>query len=396
MCVTVGDMQPWLRLRADLARPEMPVGEGETAFHLLAPLVIVAIAQLTDPGSAVDVLLLVPAVGGFVLRAAFPRLPAEVFAAVVIPSVVAAVGRDGALEGAFFLGVMMVLYASWTLGSLTRATLITVAGALGPWLVASHLVPEAGIAWYPWTIAHVFTFLLGRALHQQRALIRQLEAARQALAGQAVAEERRRIARELHDLAGHTLAAMVLHVTGARHVLRRDPDEAEVALRDAESVGRSSLDQIRAAVAALRTDERGTDPVLAGSGDIDELVEAYRRAGLDVTADVAADVAGMDGPLGVALHRIAREALANVARHAPGNRVDLRARAADGHVRLRVVDRGSAAARPDPNEIHFGLVGMAERARALGGELDAGPTADGWCVDARLPLVRVGPESLPR
>src|SRR5690606_36987938 len=122
-------MQPWLRLRADLARPEMPVGEGGTAFHLLAPLVIVTIAQLTDPGSAVDVLLLVPAVGGFVLRAAFPRLPAEVFAALVIPSVVAAVGRDGAIEGAFFLSVMMVLYASWTLGSLTRTTLITVAGA---------------------------------------------------------------------------------------------------------------------------------------------------------------------------------------------------------------------------------------------------------------------------
>lgn len=265
----------------------------------------------------------------------------------MIPSVVAAVGRDGALEGAFFLSVMMVLYASWRLGSLTRATLIAVAGALAPWLVASQLVPESGIAWYPWAIAHVFTFLLGRALHQQRALIRQLEAARQALAGQAVAEERRRIARELHDLAGHTLAAMVLHVTGARQVLRRDPDEAEVALRDAEAVGRSSLDQIRAAVAALRTDERGTDPVLAGSGDIDELVEAYRRAGLDVTADIAADVARMDGPLSVALHRIAREALANVARHAPGNRVDLRARAADGHVRLSVVDRRSPAARFD-------------------------------------------------
>ena len=102
-----------------------------------------------------------------------------------------------------------------------------------------------------------------------------------------MAEERRRIARELHDLAGHTLAAVMLHVTGARHVLRRDLDEAERALVDAETVGRASLDQIRATVAALRTDERGTDPALAGSADLVALVEEYRRAGLVDRADIA-------------------------------------------------------------------------------------------------------------
>ena len=73
----------------------------------------------------------------------------------------------------------------------------------------------------------------------------------------------------MHDLAGHTLAAMLLHVTGARHVLRRDIDEAEQALLEAETIGRSSLDQIRATVASLRTDERGTDPPLAASADLD-------------------------------------------------------------------------------------------------------------------------------
>ena len=112
----------------------------------------------------------------------------------------------------------------------------------------------------------------------------------------------------------------MLHVTGARHVLRRDIDEAERALIDAETVGRASLDQIRATVAALRTDERGTDPALAGSANIIALVEEYRRAGLAIETDIAPAALDIQGPAGTALHRIAREALVNVAHHAPRNR----------------------------------------------------------------------------
>ena len=153
----------------------------------------------------------------------------------------------------------------------------------------------------------MFTFVdWAASFTRQRKLIDQLEAAREALAEQAVAEERRRIARELHDLAGHTLAAVMLHVTGARHVLRRDIDEAERALVDAETVGRASLDQIRATVAALRTDERGTDPALAGSADLVALVEEYRRAGLAIETDDRAGCRWTSrGPPGTALHRIA-------------------------------------------------------------------------------------------
>jgi signal transduction histidine kinase len=222
-------------------------------------------------------------------------------------------------------------------------------------------------------------------VYRQQRLIEQLEQARRALADQEVAEERRRIARELHDLAGHTLAAMLLHVTGARHVLRRDLGEAERALIDAETVGRASLDQIRATVAALRADERGTDPALAGVADLHTLVDEYRRAGLVVELSVAESVADLIGPVGVAVHRVAREGLANVARHAPGNRVELRVDSVEDSVRLLVVDHGRPAAPPDPQALHFGLVGMAERARSLGGRFDAGPTPDGWRLEAYFP-----------
>lgn len=333
-------------------------------------------------------LLLAPAVAGFVLRALVPRFPAEAFALMVVVPVTVAVGLDGELQGSFFLGAMMVIYVAWNLGSITRAAAITAVATAVPWLVATHLAPESGIDWHPWAVANAFVFVLGRTLHRQRTLIDQLEAARQALAAQAVAEERRRIARELHDLAGHTLAAMVLHVTGARHVLRRDLDEAEAALHDAEAVGRSSLDQIRATVAALRTDERGTDPVLPGSADLSDLVAGYASAGLVIEGDIAAAAASVDGPVGVAVHRIAREALANVARHAPGNRVEVRLSASGDDLLLVVVDRGRPVATPDASRTHFGLIGMAERARALGGDLHAGPTDDGWQVAATLPLGR--------
>jgi len=376
----------WTRWRADLARPEVPTGRDELAFLSGSAVLIIVVAQLTDPGSVTELLLLTPAFAAFVLRGMVARLMAEVFAAAVIVPVVLVVGNQGHLEGTFFLTVMAVLYASWHLGSTTRSLAIVGASAAAPWFVAHHMVPDSGIGWTAWSSASVFTFALGLTLRRQRSLITQLEQAREELAEQAVAEERRRIARELHDLAGHTLAAVLLHVTGARYVLRRDLDEAERALLDAETVGRASLDQIRATVAALRTDERGTDPALAGSADVEALAEEYRRAGLAVTTAIEPVAADVGGPVGTALHRIARESLANVARHAPGNRVEL-AVATDGdEVRLVVADHGSPAVGAATGSGHFGIVGMRERARALGGELDAGPTADGWRVEARLPV----------
>ena len=383
------------RLADDLRRPEWPVPRSELPFLVLGAVVVVVVAQLSDPGTPGELALVTVAVGAFAARAAVPRMPAEVFAALVTVPVVIAIAQHGHLEVAFFLVVLMTLYTSWHLDSLVRATAIFVVTAAAPWLVAEVLVPEEGLQWTAWAAASVFTFAMGRTLRQQRTLIAELTAARRSLADQAVADERRRIARELHDLAGHTLAAMLLHVTGARHVLRRDVDESERALREAEAVGRASLDQIRATVAALRTTEHGVEPPVPGSADLGALVDDYRRAGLAIDDRIAPGVAGVDGPVGTALHRICREALSNVARHAPGNAVevevviDVRDPPAGGGrgawVRVVVADHGRRP-RPTGPGPHFGVVGMVERARALGGELRAAPTADGWRVEASIPV----------
>ena len=381
------------RAKADLGRPEWPVSRTELPFLVVGAVVIVIVAQWTDPGTAGELVAASLAAAAFVARCLLPGAPAEVFAALTTVLVVLAVGPRGDLELAFFLLVLTTLYAAWHLDSLLRSSAVLVVAAVSPWFVSRVLVPEEGLQWVAWTAASVFTFALGRTLARQRTLIAELEAARRSLADQAVADERRRIARELHDLAGHTLAAMLLHVTGARHVLRRDVDESERALREAETVGRASLEQIRVTVAALRTTERGVEPALPGSADLGALIDDYRRAGLTIDERISPGAAGIDGPAGTALHRICREALSNVARHAPGNRVELEL-AVDGEgrgawARVLVADHGRRA-RPTGDGPHFGVVGMMERARALGGELRAAPTADGWRVEATIPVDRPG------
>jgi signal transduction histidine kinase len=386
----------WTRVRVDLARPDTSVELRELPFLVAVTLVIVVAAQVTDPGTPVELLLVIAAAATLVLSAASRRPWWTVVAVAVTVLLAAALWRDGSLEVALFIGILATLFAAWHLGSVTKAVVCMAVAAIAP-LVVSNATPEEEIAWTPWAAGNVLTFALGRNLQGQRVLIGKLEEAREALADQAVADERQRIARELHDLAGHTMAAVLLHVTGARHVLRRDRDEAERALLQAEAIGRASLDQIRSTVASLRTSERGTDPALAGAADLVGLVDEYCRAGLNVTAAVSPPAAGIEGPVGTALHRITREALANVARHAPGNRVELAVdldRDTD-EVLLVVADHGRAASFPPAGDGHFGLIGMRERARALGGELDAGPTADGWRVEARLPLLAAGRE-VPR
>ena len=375
----------WSALRADLARPEQPVPAEERLFLFVSAAVVLAGTLVADPGNPREILLASVAAATLALRGVLTSLPSELFAAVIAVASVAAVSPNGHVEVVFFLGVLVTLYAAGQLRSTVRAVLVTVISASAP-IVTAQLVDD--LSWMPWVAANGFMFVMGRNLQRQRDLIAQLEAAREALAEHAVAEERRRIARELHDLAGHTLAAVLLHVTGARHVLRRDVDEAERALLDAESVGRASLDQIRATVAQLRTSERGTDAPTADASDIDALVEEYRRAGLDVRGGVSAEAVAVAGPVATAAHRICREALTKVARHAPTNRAEVSVKLDEARreLLLEVSDHGRPATVRNEGG-RFGLVGMRERAVALGGSFSAGPTAGGWKVEARLPLV---------
>lgn len=234
-----------------------------------------------------------------------------------------------------------------------------------------------------WILGMLMAFLSGAALRAQQLTVARLEAAQAELASRAVADERRRIAREVHDLAAHSMAVTMLHLTGARLALADgEIAEAEGALAAAERLGRSSLDEIRRAVGVLAEPEdavaRTPEP---GADDLGRLVEDYRRAGVVVAFTSRGSTANAGRVTGLALYRIAQESLANAARHAPGSpvRIDVDWRLED--VTLLVTNTFSGPAQRRGH----GLLGMRERAEQLGGEFSSGPVGDEWQVRARLP-----------
>jgi signal transduction histidine kinase len=350
-------------------------------------LAFALVAATTQPSSAVDVALTVVPVAAWGLWVFVRNVPlAAVAVAIVVPVVV--VQRSGELEPVMFNVVLLAFAAARWCRSLASAVWVGVLAAATPGLVAVVQDPmEVAVAL--WVVGVVFIWVVGRAVARQERLVVELEGARRQLAEQRLLAERRRIARDVHDFVGHGLAAVMLQVTSARHVLRRDAEAAEEALRSAEEVGRRSMQELRRTVMLLRSDdETGVAPPVPTASEIAALVEHARAGGLVVELRTRGDLSRIPPGVGLALYRIAQEALANAARHAPRARTMLGLELADGSVILLAETSGplvanSAFEREGP---HYGLVGMRERATALGGELAAGPTPGGWRVRCELPV----------
>jgi signal transduction histidine kinase len=323
----------------------------------------------------------------FGLWAFAPNVPlAAVSVTIVIPVVVAQ--RSGQLEPVMFNASLLAFAAARWSRSLETAVWLGVLAAATPVLVALVQDPME-VAVGIWVVAIVFIWVIGRAVARQERLVVELEGTRRELARQVLLAERRQIARDVHDFVGHGLAGVMLQVTSARHVLRRDPASAEEALRSAEEVGRRSMEELRRTVTLLRSDdEAGVAPPLQSAREISALVDQARAGGLAVELRMRGDFSRIPAAVGVALYRIAQEALANAARHAPRARTVLGVELADRQVRLVAETSGPAGvvSASEPDRPRYGLIGMQERATALGGEFAAGPTPDGWRVSCRLPL----------
>ena len=345
------------------------------------------VAVITQPSSAADTALALVPVGAWCLWAFTRNVPlAAVSVAIVVPVVVAQ--RSGELEPVMFNASLLAFAAARWSRSLAAAVSLGLLAAATPVLVALIQDPME-VATGIWVVAIVFVWVVGRAVARQERLVVELEGTRRQLAQQALLAERRRIARDVHDVVGHGLAAVMLQVTSARHVLRRDPDAAEEALRSAEEVGRDSMQELRRTVTLLRShDEAGMAAPVPSASEIPALVDQARTGGLAVELRMRGDFARIPPGVGVAVYRIVQEALANAARHAPHARTMLGLELTNGRVELLAETSGplvaqSASERERP---HYGLIGMQERATALGGEFAAGPTRDGWQVRCRLPL----------
>ena len=244
--------------------------------------------------------------------------------------------------------------------------------------------PDPG--WGAWLGGTTLTLAFSLLVRRDRDLLRQLRQAQAGLAEQARAQERNRIARELHDVIGHTLTVSLLHVQSARLAVQHDPADAERALAEAERLGRDCLSEVRTTVGMLRADDlaggTGTAP-LPGAGGLPALVEQFRSAGADVTLAVEGDTARLPATTGLAVYRITQEALTNAVKHAPSAPTEIRLAVSPGEVTLTADSR----TRPGPaGDTGLGVISMRERAESLGGSCEAGPGGRGWLVRARLPL----------
>lgn len=361
------------------------IGVGGGVDRVVAPALSLgafAMAALVDSSSWWRTTLLAAATVAVSLTAVGLSL------AVVTPVTVAVVTVavwDGNLEpGLFLLSVL--------------ALLVTVSELPARWKVAACLlllavpvvldvVRPSDLAVSPiWLLGIGFPMALGATLRREIAVAAELADARLALAESAVAEERRRIARDVHDLVGHGLAAALVQIASARHVLRRDPDAADEALAAAERAGRGSMRELRSTLAVLRDGDDHGAASLPRAGDVGALVDQARVDGLRASMCLTGEPSRVDPAVGLTVYRIAQEALANAARHAPHAETLVTLDTTSGRARLTVLSRG--AVYSPPGHPTFGLRGMTERAAAVGGRVSAGITPAGWLVDAILPLER--------
>ena len=294
-----------------------------------------------------------------------------------------------------FLGLMLF---PWAVGS----------GLDGRWSVAGLAAAVAAISvvaldaddfvwgdvFFPCAFAAMF-WLAGRAVRSRSRLTAELHEAavrlheqREAEAEAAVADERRRIAREMHDVVAHSVSTMVIQAGGARRILERDPARAVEAAELIERTGRDALKEMRHLLGVLHAGEDVAElapqPSLQG---LEGLAERARAAGLPVTLRVEGERRELPSGVDLAAYRVVQEALTNALKHG-GGPAEVLVRFGEDDLRLEIADAGRApGGAPRLGGSGQGLVGMRERVRVFGGELRTGPRpGGGYEVVARLPL----------
>jgi signal transduction histidine kinase len=286
-----------------------------------------------------------------------------------------------------YLAITLIVYTVAAYEPLVPALIGGVAIAVG---IVLHDLPSeeygsaAGIA--SDLATPVLAWFVGRAvqLSRQRTVTAREQGA--ALADQAVADERRHIARELHDVVTHSLGVMVLQAQGAHRFLNgREPEVAD-ALDAIERSGRSSLVEMQRLLGLLRDEHQAASLVPQPRvSDLDDLVKQVRAAGLDVTLEVRGRAAELEPAIDLSAYRIVQEALTNTLKHTRAEHAQVVVTYGARTVDLEITDDGSGNGSDSTGG--RGLLGMRERAGFFGGQLEHGPLPDGgYRVFASLPI----------
>jgi signal transduction histidine kinase len=268
------------------------------------------------------------------------------------------------------------------------------AAGVGVVAVAAHNDPTGGAANFIFftivsTIIWTIGFAIGRqfqAADEAKERAARAERAREERARTAVADERARIARELHDVVGHSVSVMTVQASAVRRLLRPHQERQREALLVVEQTGREALAEMRRMVGVLRRPEEA--PALAPQPSlehVDKLVEHARDAGLAVELSIEGAPEQLPAGVDLTAYRLVQEGLTNALKHAQARHAEVRVRYADGHVEVTVSDDGRGIGSGDGGG--HGLVGIRERVSVYGGELEAGPReGGGYRLRATLPL----------
>ncbi len=376
--------------------------DGVPAFWLA--IIGVASIRFGDPW------LLLPIVAAMVIPVVFRRrYPVQAFAVAVMAGAfqVLAYGKPIGSD----LAILLLLY---TLAAY-RPRRLSLLG-LAVCMVGSV---AAVVAWVPTRIGALDRFFLATVIFSGTALVAwvlgdsmryrraylialedratRLEAERDAQAQIAVAAERARIARELHDVIAHNVSVMVVQADGAGYALRAEPERARQALAAISRTGRQALSEMRRLLGVLRAgDERAALAPLPGLDQLRELLDEARAAGMSVSLTTEGPVRPLDEGAELAAYRAVQESLTNTRKHgglAVAAAVTLRYEQ-DGLL-VQVTDDGQGGAPGTGDSAGHGLTGMRERIALYGGTVQAGPLAGGgYQVSARLPFA--GPAPQPR
>ncbi|MEV1146301.1 sensor histidine kinase, partial [Micromonospora sp. NPDC049799] len=301
--------------------------------------------------------------------------------------------------------VLTVALAAYTVANRTDRRTAAVAGAVSAVVVGAAAVVTLGVSWVdPAVVVLLLWFgvavAAGDAVRSRRAYVAVLEEralraeqTREEEARRRVAEERLRIARELHDVVAHHIALINVQAGVAGHLLRGQPDAAEEALGHVRAASRTVLDELATVLGVLRRDEETEAPVepAPSLNRLDALVEGF-ATGQPVRWTVAGQPRPLPTAVDVAAYRIIQESLTNAHKHAPGAAVAVRLRYDAAGLTIEVRDDGAGSPSPAPDGpgstpgAGMGLLGMRERAESVGGTFTAGPRpADGFLVRADLP-----------
>lgn len=271
--------------------------------------------------------------------------------------------------------------------TMTFLSFLNESRTLSSWM--ENVVFAGMIAGSVWASGVMVRISRGRAA-QLADLAMQLESEREEKAQLAVAAERVRIARELHDVVAHSISVIAVLAGAGRHTLQDDRQRTQEAFQAIESTARQALIEMRRLLGLLREQgELTTTAPLPGMDNHAELIELARRAGLSVDVDVDGEARTLPTGIDLAAYRILQEALTNVRNHAPGARAAVRIRYGSQDIEIEVRDDGAGAeaTRRRAEGGGHGLIGMRERVALYGGEIDAGPLPErGFRVKARLPL----------